>query len=80
MREAIFKRDRFLCQQCLRDGRLKAVDLHGRNAGHCDHIVPEAEGGKTVATNLETLCGVCHRRKSSQEARRGLERALTARG
>lgn len=71
LREAVFRRDKFLCQICLKAGRLTAVELHGHNHGVCDHIIPEAEGGSDDPTNLQTICQLCDRVKTSAEAQAG---------
>ena len=41
-----------------------------------DHVVPLADGGRDVMSNLQILCVDCHRVKSSTEAS---ERAYAAR-
>lgn len=53
LRYDILKRDGFRCQICgasAKDG----VKLH------VDHIVPVSKGGKTVPSNLRTLCNRCN--------------------
>src|SRR4051812_2783530 len=59
LREAIFKRDHFLCQIHLHKGELFAVDLHGANAGVCDHKNPKSQGGTDDPSNLQTICKLC---------------------
>lgn len=59
LRYDILKRDGFKCQICGRtvdDG----VKLH------VDHIVPLSKGGKTIASNLRTLCQDCNLGKSNK--------------
>lgn len=53
LRYDILRRDGFRCQIC---GRTQAdgVKLH------VDHIIPIAKGGKTVKSNLRTLCDQCN--------------------
>ena len=56
LRYDVMKRDHFRCVLC------------GRSADdgvkmHVDHIVPVAKGGKTVMSNLRTLCEDCNRGK-----------------
>lgn len=48
-------RDRFRCVAC---GRSPATELGVEL--HADHIVPWADGGKTVLENLQTLCKDCN--------------------
>ena len=69
-RERIFRRDKFLCQEHLRNGILVSVALHGKNAGICDHIVPIAEGGTEEDSNLQTLCKACDKLKTQKESKK----------
>ena len=55
----MLKRDNFQCQICgssAQDG----VKLH------VDHIVPVSKGGKTILSNLRTLCDRCNMGKSDK--------------
>lgn len=59
LRYDILKRDNFKCQICgstAQDG----VKLH------VDHIIPVSKGGKTVKSNLRTLCDRCNLGKSDK--------------
>lgn len=71
IRKTIFERDNYLCQEHYRSGRLVPVELHGDNAGHCDHIVSKQDGGTDNESNLETLCQQCHKAKTQAESVRG---------
>jgi 5-methylcytosine-specific restriction endonuclease McrA len=63
MREAIRKRDGYLCQACKREGSVRA--------GHqVDHITPLEEGGTNAHANQELLCKEHHDKKSGDENRR----------
>lgn len=53
MRYDVMKRDGFRCVLCGR-GASDGVKLH------VDHIVPIARGGKTIKSNLRTLCEDCN--------------------
>lgn len=59
IRYNVLKRDNFTCQKCgitSKDGaRLEA-----------DHIIPVSKGGKTVMSNLQTLCDRCNSGKSDK--------------
>ena len=55
MRFSIYKRDGYRCRICGRTGRF--VDLE------IDHIKPIAKGGKSVYSNLQTLCKRCNQEK-----------------
>jgi 5-methylcytosine-specific restriction protein A len=63
-RKAVFSRDRWLCQQCLRGGRyVEATEV--------DHIIPRSIGGDEALNNLEAICTDCHSEKSKREANKG---------
>lgn len=61
-REQIKKRDGGLCQECLRSGRTAT----GRVV---DHIKPIKDNYELRLddSNLETLCDVCHNKKTAKE-------------
>ena len=63
-RELILKRDNFLCQPCLAQGRTT-------QARDVDHIVPKALGGTDDESNLQSICRACHKAKTQAEKRRG---------
>lgn len=67
LRGMVLERDRHLCQPCARSGRASP-------ASQVDHITPEAEGGRTVPSNLEAICNECHSLKTRQEAQRARQR------
>ncbi|OPJ96328.1 HNH endonuclease [Serratia marcescens] len=60
----ILKRDKGLCQECLRRGAITEADC-------VDHIVPLAHGGDDGEANLQSLCTPCHRAKTARERRSG---------
>ena len=63
LRSDILKRDKRLCQQCIKAGRtVMATDV--------DHIVPKHRGGTDNPGNLQSLCGDCHRAKSAREGQK----------
>lgn len=63
IRPRIFQRDKYLCQNCRRQGiAMKAVSI--------DHIIPKAHGGTDDDSNLEALCWPCHRKKTATERTR----------
>lgn len=62
LRDAVFLRDQYTCQDCGRVGL--PSDLA------CDHVVPLAKGGTDEMSNLQALCdgpGSCHERKTITE-------------
>ncbi|RCX52619.1 HNH endonuclease, partial [Escherichia coli] len=54
------KRDKGLCQLCLRAGVV-------REAKTVDHINPKSHGGTDVDSNLQSLCWPCHKAKTARE-------------
>lgn len=61
LREAIKKRDNYTCCMC-GNSVLKEPNL----LLEVDHIIPVSKGGKTEASNLQTLCWRCNRSKSNK--------------
>lgn len=53
----VFKRDKFTCQYCGRNPPTVVL--------HCDHIVPQSEGGPDDQLNLVTSCQDCNLGKSN---------------
>jgi 5-methylcytosine-specific restriction enzyme A len=60
-REAVLKRDRYLCQ---------CEDCKGLHlpASEVDHITPKSRGGTDDFSNLQALNPDCHARKTRSEA------------
>lgn len=67
LRPVIAERDGYLCQPCLRAGRVTPYYA-------IDHIVPKAEGGTDDPANLQAICRACHVDKSLVEATRAKAR------
>lgn len=80
IRQRIFERDDYLCQEHLKRGKLVPVGLSGAGHGYCDHIVPESEGGTDDDDNLQTLCASCHSSKTAKESARARARKRKACG
>ena len=52
-----------LCVECEKNGRTVPAKI-------VDHITPINQGGAALATNnLQSLCSICHNRKSASESR-----------
>lgn len=68
LQQACFRRDRWTCQRCGYIGRQSKGDLHA------DHITPRAEGGEDELDNLQTLCVDCHRPRTRQQQRAGMNK------
>jgi len=67
LREAVLKRDGYLCQPCKREGRIT-------EATEVDHLVNLAEGGTDDSSNLQGICAGCHKVKTQMEAQRCIQR------
>ena len=59
MRYDVMKRDGFRCVLCGMSSKDGAIL-------HVDHIIPVSKGGKTVMSNLRTLCERCNLGKSNK--------------
>ena len=59
IRYNVLKRDNYTCQIC-------GVTAKDGAKLHVDHIIPVSEGGKTVMSNLQTLCDRCNLGKSNK--------------
>jgi 5-methylcytosine-specific restriction enzyme A len=67
LREEVLRRDKYLCQQCLRDGHVTPLCV--RPYDHAvDHIKGKANGGTDDLDNLQSLCSGCHDNKTQAEA------------
>ena len=59
LRYDILKRDNFRCKIC-------GITASEGAKLHVDHIIPVSKGGKTVKSNLQTLCERCNLGKSNK--------------
>lgn len=62
IRTRILRRDKGLCQECLRNGK-------PTEATKVDHITPLHLGGDDNDENLQGLCKPCHDAKTAEENR-----------
>jgi 5-methylcytosine-specific restriction protein A len=69
-RNRILARDEGLCQPCLRAQTLTV-------GSDVDHVIPKEEGGSDDDSNLQTICGVCHKAKTQREAKTAQGRAAS---
>jgi len=80
IREEVFERDGYICQDC---GEKLSL-----SEAQCDHIVPIFLGGSEFdKENLQTLCEECHKKKTARDrgklgkldadVQRGLQQTLS---
>lgn len=67
LRNEVFERDNYQCQMCGYSKGEKFLDSEPVKL-EADHIIPLAEGGKTVVDNLQTLCSRCNAGKKAVAA------------
>ena len=61
LRKFVLERDKHLCQICLDGSRVTPGNV-------VDHKIPIKQGGAQLhPANLQTLCEVCHAKKSQKE-------------
>lgn len=61
LRKQALARDNYLCQECLKNGKLTAGNIG-------DHIHNVKQGGAFwELTNIQTMCASCHAKKSATE-------------
>lgn len=63
IRAVAMRRDKYLCQPCLKAGRVTP-------ATECDHVVPKFDGGTDEIDNLQAICRQCHADKTQREAKK----------
>ena len=61
----IYRRDKGLCQQCLKDGKPENEAQVTWTQYQADHIFPYAKGGQTTIDNAQVLCAYHNVRKSA---------------
>ncbi len=52
----IYRKDKGLCQQCLREGKPENEAKVSWSEYQADHVFPHSKGGKTILENGELLC------------------------
>lgn len=65
LKEKLFERDNFSCQECGRSFKLDGIPAKRAirllaGALHIDHIVPCGQGGRATEENLRLLCAACN--------------------
>jgi len=61
----IYRRDKGICQQCLKEGKPDNEAQVSWKNYQADHIFPYAKGGQTIIENAQVLCGYHNVRKSA---------------
>jgi 5-methylcytosine-specific restriction endonuclease McrA len=64
-RIAIYRRDRGLCQQCLKEGMNEKEATVSWGEWDADHIKPWIAGGKTNIEQAQVLCRVHNEKKGA---------------
>jgi 5-methylcytosine-specific restriction endonuclease McrA len=64
--KAIFNRDGWKCQICMRPTPEKLRGTYKPNAPELDHIVPLSKGGPHTPSNIQTACRACNADKSDK--------------
>jgi len=62
----IYRRDKGLCQECLREGKPENECLLSWSQYQADHVVPHSKGGKTIIENGELLCAYHNQSKGAK--------------
>lgn len=62
----IYRRDKGLCQQCLRDGKTENEAKVSWSKYQADHVLPHTKGGKTEIGNGELLCAYHNQSKGAK--------------
>ena len=66
IRKLVLKRDNYLCQECMRQGKLTPLCVK-RYDHAVDHIVPKVQGGTDDMDNLQSLCVPHHSEKTARD-------------
>jgi len=67
IRKQVLKRDNYLCQECMRQGKLTPLCVKPYDHA-VDHIISKANGGTDDMSNLESLCAdPCHKAKTARD-------------
>lgn len=62
----IYRRDKGLCQQCLREGKPENEAKVSWSKYQADHVLPHSKGGKTDIENGELLCAYHNQSKGAK--------------
>jgi hypothetical protein len=62
----IYRRDKGMCQQCLRDGKPENEVKVSWSDYQADHVLPHSKGGQTIIENGELLCSYHNQSKGAK--------------
>lgn len=62
----IYRRDKGLCQQCLKEGKPENEAKVSWSKYQADHVFPHSKGGKTIIENGELLCAYHNQSKGAK--------------
>lgn len=62
----IYRRDKGLCQDCLKEGKPEKEALVSWGIYQADHIFPHAKGGETTIGNAQVLCKYHNQKKGAR--------------
>lgn len=65
-RIAIYRRDKGLCQECLKEGKNEKESIVSWDNYQADHIFPHSKGGVTEIDNAQVLCKFHNQKKSDK--------------
>jgi CRISPR/Cas system Type II protein with McrA/HNH and RuvC-like nuclease domain len=62
----IYRRDKGVCQQCLKEGKPENEAKVSWSNYQADHVFPHSKGGKTIIENGELLCAYHNQSKGAK--------------
>ena len=62
----IYRRDKGICQECLREGKPEKEAQVSWSQYQADHVIPHSKGGKTILINGELLCNYHNQSKGAK--------------
>lgn len=62
----IYRRDKGLCQECLKEEKPENEALISWKDYEADHVIPHSRGGQTEVDNAQVLCRIHNRQKSDR--------------
>ena len=66
IRLQVLQRDKWLCQECMRQGKLTPLCVKPHDHA-VDHVIPKVQGGTDDMGNLQSLCVRHHQEKTARD-------------